>query len=89
MEVGDKYVCIKNRMEDILGGALNKKEITYSITRISTSTVSFTCEKNIYNIEAHYSILGDPKRFYTLNDYFVPKNKYRKLKLKKINENKF
>jgi len=86
MKVGDKYICKKNRFyaDTFECGYINIIGLEYSITEILGNIISVTCEKNLYYIDSHYTILGDSVSRYIFDDYFLSEKEIRKIKLKKL-----
>lgn len=79
MKIGDKILCIKDRIN------YNIKGNTYTILDIKNSDVMVTIENNIYHLQAHYSTYTGTS-VWSLSEHFDIIKIQRKEKLEKLNE---
>ena len=86
MKVGDKYYCIKDRVEYFIDVNLpvNSSGEIYEITELYDFYI-YLSHDNVYGY--CYSIYPEDNEK-LFNDYFISLSEYRKLKLEKLNESR-
>ena len=86
LKVGDRYICIKDRITRHLDdNIIHKSGNVYYILNISGyyNIVEFSSD----NTSGYIYSINDNESYYYLNEYFKPLKEYRKQKLNKIEEN--
>jgi len=85
MKVGDRYCCIRDRI--CLGDIINKSGKNYKIIKSVGNIVYLNTESTEDNFLYYYNI-NVHKYHYILSNHFIELKENRRLKLKKIYENR-
>lgn len=90
MKIGEKVYCIKTRDLSYDGVVLNKSGKIYEVisNNVYTSSDNAITISNDINEDSYYYTTVNDGRHYYLYEYFITVKEQRRLKIKKLNDNK-